>query len=291
MNKVYSIIWNAALGIWVVVSELTKGKKKSSSRKTVAVLAAGALLSTSPLVMADETGDHDISVDYNNIVIQPGTNDDIHNDGFLYKNATNGAVLNVTGALPKIEQGQTGLVESATIEQLLEQKKITLTANIGGVSTPITEVEDLKKYYFNQPSTTPSQDKEIPIIDPALETPAAMQVYNTDELVRYLTETPLDGITLNTYDSTLSKIYNDFGIAQASDGSTANLNIGNDQKNARDAENTIKLLAKIAPCLKPAVQAARLTGFPITTSLLAPPPSSRTKHLTVLRQWTSSAKY
>ncbi|MEM5856855.1 ESPR domain-containing protein [Citrobacter freundii] len=24
MNKVYSIIWNAALGIWVVVSELTK---------------------------------------------------------------------------------------------------------------------------------------------------------------------------------------------------------------------------------------------------------------------------
>ncbi|WP_218659677.1 ESPR domain-containing protein, partial [Citrobacter portucalensis] len=40
MNKVYSIIWNAALGIWVVVSELTKGKKKSSSRKTVAVLAA-----------------------------------------------------------------------------------------------------------------------------------------------------------------------------------------------------------------------------------------------------------
>lgn len=250
MNKVYSIIWNAALGIWVVVSELTKGKKKSSSRKTVAVLAATALLSTSPLVMADETGDHDISVDYNNIVIKPGTNDDIHNDGFLYKNATNGAVLNVTGALPKIEQGQTGLVESATIEQLLEQKKITLTANIGGVSTPITEVEDLKKYYFNQPSTTPSQDKEIPIIDPALETPAAMQVYNTDELVRYLTETPLDGITLNTYDSTLSKIYNNFGIAQASDGSTANLNIGNDQKNARDAENTIKLLAKNSALLE-----------------------------------------
>lgn len=29
MNKVYSIIWNAALGIWVVVSELTRGKKKA----------------------------------------------------------------------------------------------------------------------------------------------------------------------------------------------------------------------------------------------------------------------
>ncbi|MGV4198104.1 ESPR domain-containing protein [Citrobacter murliniae] len=92
MNKVYSIIWNAALGIWVVVSELTKGKKKSSSRKTVAVLAATALISTSPLVAADDIGNHDISVDYNNIVIQPGTNDDVHNDGFLYQNTTNGAV-------------------------------------------------------------------------------------------------------------------------------------------------------------------------------------------------------
>lgn len=250
MNKVYSIIWNAALGIWVVVSELTKGKKKSSSRKTVAVLAATALISTSPLVAADDIGNHDISVDYNNIVIQPGTNDDVHNDGFLYQNTTNGAVLNVTGALPKIEQGQTGLVESATIEQLLEQKKITLTATIGGVTTPITTVEELEKYYYNQPTTTPAQDDKITVIDPALQTPADMQVYNTDELVHYLTETPLEGITLNTYDAALSKIYNNFGIAQASNGSTANLNIGNDQKNARDDENTIKLLAKNSSLLE-----------------------------------------
>lgn len=250
MNKVYSIIWNAALGIWVVVSELTRGKKKSSSRKTVAVLAAAALMSTSPLMAADVTGDHDISVDYNNIVIQPGTNDDVHNDGFLYQNTTNGAVLNVTGALPKIEQGQTGIVESATIEQLLQQKKITLTATIGGVTTPITTVEELAKYYYNQPKTTPAQDDKITVIDPAIQAPADMQVYNTDELVRYLTKTPLDGITLNTYDATLSKIYNNFGIAQASNGSTANLNIGNDQKNARDAENTIKLLAKNSSLLE-----------------------------------------
>lgn len=67
MNKVYSIIWNAALGIWVVVSELTKGKKKSSSRKTVAVLAAGALSAASMQVSADpiiDIGDHNIFTDY-----------------------------------------------------------------------------------------------------------------------------------------------------------------------------------------------------------------------------------
>lgn len=91
--------------------------------------------------MADDTGDHNISVDYNNIVIQPGTKDNIHNDGFLYQNTTNGAVLNVTGALPQIEQGQTGLVESATIEQLLDQKKITLTANIGALAPRLPKLK------------------------------------------------------------------------------------------------------------------------------------------------------
>ncbi|WFZ86083.1 ESPR domain-containing protein [Citrobacter freundii] len=67
MNKVYSIIWNAVLGIWVVVSELTKGKKKSSSRKTVAVLAASALSGASMLASAApiiDTGEHNIYTDY-----------------------------------------------------------------------------------------------------------------------------------------------------------------------------------------------------------------------------------
>lgn len=257
MNKVYSIIWNAALGIWVVVSELTRGKKKSSSRKTIAVLAATALIGASPLAVADDTGDHDISVDYNT-AIKPGTNDNVHNDGFLYTNATNGGVLNISGALPQIEQGQSGVVESATIEQLLQEQKITITANAGGVSTSITTVDELKNYYFNQPTTTPSQDDTITVIDPALETPAAMQVYNTAELIDYLLKTPLEGITLNTYDATLSKIYNNFGIAQASNGATANLNIGNDRLNARDAENTIKLLAKNSSLLEASGNASKV---------------------------------
>ena len=29
MNKVYKVVWNASLGIWVAVSELAKGKTKS----------------------------------------------------------------------------------------------------------------------------------------------------------------------------------------------------------------------------------------------------------------------
>ncbi|HGT6663470.1 TPA: ESPR domain-containing protein [Escherichia coli] len=33
MNKVYRVIWNASLQLWVVVSELTKGKKKKARVK------------------------------------------------------------------------------------------------------------------------------------------------------------------------------------------------------------------------------------------------------------------
>ena len=40
MNKIYSVVWNSALGIWTVASELTRGKKKSNSRKTLAALTA-----------------------------------------------------------------------------------------------------------------------------------------------------------------------------------------------------------------------------------------------------------
>ncbi|MFV5368814.1 ESPR-type extended signal peptide-containing protein, partial [Acinetobacter junii] len=36
MNKVYKVVWNASLGIWVAVSELAKGKTKSSLKKDLA---------------------------------------------------------------------------------------------------------------------------------------------------------------------------------------------------------------------------------------------------------------
>ncbi|WP_410738062.1 ESPR domain-containing protein [Citrobacter portucalensis] len=90
MNKVYSIIWNAALGIWVVVSELTKGKKKSSSRKTVAVLAAGALSAASMQASADpiiDIGEHNIFTDYQ-AGISVGDYAGIHDYGFLVMTPT-----------------------------------------------------------------------------------------------------------------------------------------------------------------------------------------------------------
>ena len=248
MNKVYSIIWNAALGIWVVVSELTKGKKKSSSRKTVAVLAAGALSAASMQVSADpiiDIGDHNIFTDYQ-AGISVGDYAGIHDYGFLYKDITAGQALNISGAIPTIGPGQSGVVESTTIRELLQTNKITLKATSPDQSVKtITNAEELAEYLTYNRSSTPSQSTEFSINDPAFPgEPASIKVFDTQELSSFLTESQIGDSVLNTYDPTLSKIYKQFGIALATNGSIANLDIGNDTLNVRDKANTIELLAK-----------------------------------------------
>ena len=47
MNQIYRSIWNEALGVWIAVSELSKGQgKRSSTRRRL--LATGLLVCTSP---------------------------------------------------------------------------------------------------------------------------------------------------------------------------------------------------------------------------------------------------
>lgn len=254
MNKVYSIIWNAALGIWVVVSELTKGKKKSSSRKTVAVLAAGALSATSMQVSADpiiDIGDHNIFTDYQ-AGISVGDYAGIHDYGFLYKDITAGQALNISGAIPTISPGQSGVVESTTIRELLQTGKITLKATSPDQSVKtITNAEELAEYLTYNRSSTPSQSTEFSINDPAFPgEPASIKVFDTQELSSFLTESQIGDSVLNTYNPTLSKIYKQFGIALATNGSIANLDIGNDTLNVRDKANTIELLAKDSSLLE-----------------------------------------
>ena len=33
MNRIYRVVWNAALGVWQAVSEFGKGRKKTKTRK------------------------------------------------------------------------------------------------------------------------------------------------------------------------------------------------------------------------------------------------------------------
>ncbi|AST78865.1 TPA: autotransporter outer membrane beta-barrel domain-containing protein [Citrobacter farmeri] len=252
MNKVYNIIWNAALGLWVVASELSKGKKKSSSRKTglriVSGLFAGATLTAiaAPLVT---TGTHIITDDYPD-VISAGVHQDVFNYGFLYENHTSGDVLTITGAIPSIAYGQTGIVESSTIRDLLAEGKITLTAtNLAHEQKSITTIEELAEYLSHTQSSTPSQSVDFQVIDPAdPEKTSTLKVFDTASLASFISVSQIGDAVLNTFDANVSQIYKQFGFALAKNGSTANLNIGDNTLTVR--ENDIRLLAKDSSLLK-----------------------------------------
>lgn len=254
MNKIYGIIWNASLGLWVVVSELTKGKKKSSSRKTVAVLVAGALSGASMLASATpivDIGEHNIFLDYQE-GISAGIYEGVHDYGFLYEDNTTGQELNISGAIPTFSPGQSGVVESTTIRELLESGKITLQATSPDQSVKtITTAEDLAEYLTYNHSSTPSQSTEFAINDPAFPgKTTTIKVFDTNTLSGFFTEAQIGDAVLNTYDAQKSEIYKQFGIALATNSSIANLNIGNDTLNVRDQANTIELLAKDSSLLE-----------------------------------------
>ena len=53
MNKIYKVIWNVALGAWVAVSELAKGKTKSSKvTGIVGAVTVGLMVTFSPNAFA-----------------------------------------------------------------------------------------------------------------------------------------------------------------------------------------------------------------------------------------------
>ena len=52
MNKIYKVIWNAALQCWVAVSELGKAKGKTKSKK---VLSAAVLTAVASVAAVEES--------------------------------------------------------------------------------------------------------------------------------------------------------------------------------------------------------------------------------------------
>ena len=89
------------------------------------------------------------------------------------------------------------------------------------------------------------------MVDPAFpDGTETIKVYDTNVLSSFLTKSQIGDSVLNTYDATRSEIYKQFGIALATNGATANLNIGNDTLNVRDKANTIELLAKDSSLLE-----------------------------------------
>lgn len=252
MNKIYSIVWNATLGLWVVASELSKGKKKSSARKKGLLVVSSLLTTASFSAVADTivtNGTRDTSLDYQN-VIAAGVHQDIYNYGFLYENNSSGSELNITGKIPTIAYGQSGVVESSTIRDLLESGNITITATTPDkTQKTITTPDELAEYLSHTQSSTPSQNVEFKVIDPAdPENNSTVKVFDSSTLSSFISVSNVGDAVLNTYDANISEIYKKFGFALAKNGSTANLDIGNNMLNARD--NAIRLLAKDSSLLE-----------------------------------------
>lgn len=68
MNKVYKLVWSSILGTWVVVSENSKGKKKSSTNKIIKNAVLMLSLLSSGVVVAQDIND-DLNINGNLSVV------------------------------------------------------------------------------------------------------------------------------------------------------------------------------------------------------------------------------
>lgn len=73
-------------------------------------------------------------------------------------------------------------------------------------------------------------------------------MFDTASLASFISVSQIGDAVLNTFDANVSQIYKQFGFALAKNGSTANLNIGDNTLTVR--ENDIRLLAKDSSLLK-----------------------------------------
>lgn len=58
MNKVYKLVWNVILGAWVAVSEIAKGKKKSSVNKLIQSSVLVLSILNSGVVLAQDINEN-----------------------------------------------------------------------------------------------------------------------------------------------------------------------------------------------------------------------------------------
>ncbi len=158
MNKVYRIIWNSSLGLWIVASELTRGKVKSSvstsgasakSSSLVRSLGLAALLGVSGGAVAESTSS----------VWSPTTNNNYQGAVVISGAAS---PVDVTGP-SSISGGQESGYTSITIQQAIDQ------------GYTVGSADPLKNLLYIDVGT---QNKGIVIQDPVMGA-ISFNVYNS----------------------------------------------------------------------------------------------------------------
>ena len=143
MNKVYKLVWNASIGVWVAVSELAKSKVKS---KTIKVSAAVILVH---LTVGMETSYADDVIQGNNIQVITDNSDPLNIkhkistlDNVNFKNVAVGSVV-IDSATNKVSGLSNGVNndDAATFGQLqtVDNKVSQNSSDISSLNSSVSK--------------------------------------------------------------------------------------------------------------------------------------------------------
>ena len=133
MNKIYKVIWNATLGTWVAVSELAKGKTKSSKVTGIVGATTVTLMVTfSPGAMAAWTnagsGGGGVSNNSTGIAIGNGNTNSARVGAGASEGIAIGATTRANGSQATVIGNDiTGNGDQSVIKSLLKSKQVFIT--------------------------------------------------------------------------------------------------------------------------------------------------------------------
>lgn len=251
MNSTYRIVWNRALSQFVVASELAKSQTQGGS--TTRLILKTRRKEHAPAVAAQKTPSRMwqaclafLGTFALTAPIQAQTTVNIQNMtpdgssyGYQYTVPTDGTPLTITGNLNGvIVPGGFASSGSPSSGDLQIQDKFEWT------NAPPADVTD----YF-QKIGTPSQNEVVNVFDPKTGGVLAIPTYDSDALENggYFKDFSTEQLPVFNPDVDLvnSSIYIGTGLGQVtSAGGQINVDLGDDTKNVREADNTISMSAK-----------------------------------------------
>ena len=161
MNKIYRIIWNNALGVWVVTSELGRGKIKSATSKALTAVALTTVMSTSVLASDCSSSTFICNLDsawsFSN-----------NNRGIGSLTISDGQTYHVNG--PKTYASAAGsYITFTTINQMI---------NAGYINAPLLPADEIQVHLG-------AKSKNITVFDPITNATTVVSVYNSNNLQEF----------------------------------------------------------------------------------------------------------
>ena len=258
MNKIYRVVWSAALGLWVVASETTRSRKKGRVRRGLRAVTAGALTSlmiSSP-TLADETLNWSQAGSYQPAPDKDGVVDDYGYFATLsdaiaslpdaqHRTFAGGTKLTINGPIPNIQMGTNGTSQNKTLKELLASGQIKSITDSKGNTITLANIDQyVVSSGYNEPNANQGMDLTLPGTSGGVE---QITIFNSADFQNSGTNT-LGDISVPIYDFDSIYQYNHFGISHITgDGGDVTVDIGADTNGGTaiaDAKNTLRLYTK-----------------------------------------------